>query len=277
MGDNIFYRKWEVEKPRATLYIVHGLGEHCGRYEHVAEWFNEHNVAVYSGDYPGFGRTPGKRGHVESFVQLLDAIEHGWEQMRSEHPQVPHFMLGHSLGGLLVTEFLLSRSQNADIAGAIISSPGYRAGFEIPAWKDRLGKMLTPLFPGLAIPSGLPATAISRDPQVVEAYLADPYVHDKVSLRFYAEMNQTMKDIFERVQHFPTALPVYWIQAGADQLVDKKAAKEYYDLLPIHPMRKYKEWPGLYHELLNEPEKEEVLKDIWVFIQEVMDKAEATV
>lgn len=270
MKQNVFYRKWEVEHPQATLYIVHGLGEHSGRYEHVAQWFNTRGVAVYSGDLPGFGQTPGQRGHVDSFETILDAIDQGWKRMVEEHPNLPHFLLGHSMGGLLVTEYLLTMSKKTPMTGVIITSPGYRPVFEIPAWKNALANLLTPLVPSLALPSGLPVQGISRDPEVVHNYQADPHTHDKVSLRFYQEMNRVMKTIYERVSDFPADLPVYWMTAGADQLVNTKATKEFYDLLQPHPMRKYKEWPDLYHEIMNEPEKEEVLSEIWSFMQDVM-------
>ncbi len=272
MSSDLFYRKWEVESPKAALYIVHGLGEHSGRYQHVAGWFNARGVAVYSGDYPGFGRTKGKRGHADSFATILDSIEQGWRNMCAELPQVPHFIPGHSLGGLLVTEFLLSRSSDKQIEGAIITSPGYRAAFEVPAWKNTLAKILTPLFPSLAIPSGLPVDAISRDPEVVREYIADPLVHDKVSLRFYEQMNQQMASIFTRVEQFPLDMPVYWMQAGADRLVDPQAARQFYNLLPEASHRHFKQWEGLYHEILNESEKEEVLQEIWAFLEPLMNR-----
>lgn len=272
MSIDLYYRKWDVAEPKAALYIVHGLGEHCGRYQFVAEWFNARGIAVYSGDYPGFGRTTGKRGHVDSFEQLLDAIEQGWSNMVAEHPNVPHFILGHSLGGLLVTEFLLSRSRDKDIDGAVITSPGYRAAFEVPAWKNKLAKILTPLFPSSALPSGLPVDAISRDTEVVQAYIADPLVHDKVSLRFYEQMNQRMASIFARTSQFPLHIPVYWMQAGADRLVDPSAAREFFHLLPEASHRKFKEWEGLYHEILNEPEKEQVLQEIDAFFAPLMHR-----
>lgn len=272
MGKDFFYREWEVDRPRAAIYIVHGVGEHCGRYEHVARWFNQHGVAVYSGDYPGFGRTAGKRGHVDSFATILDAIEQGWRTMVTRHPDIPHFLLGHSLGGLLVTEFLLTRANRAQIDGAIITSPGYRPAFDIPAWKKQLAKLLTPLFPSLALPSGIPVSSLSRDTKVVQKYTEDPFTHDKVSLRFYAEMNRLMASVFERIDHFPSDLPVYWMQAGADLIVDPKAPKEYFDLLQPHPQRKYKEWADLYHEILNEPEKEDVLGEMYSFMQDIMQQ-----
>lgn len=277
MSSEIYYHEWEADHPRAALYIVHGVGEHCGRYEHVADWFNQHGVAVYSGDYPGFGRTPGRRGHVDSFESILDAIEQGYGKMVEKHPHIPHFLLGHSLGGLLVTEFLLTRDNDANIDGAIITSPGYRHAFDIPTWKKQLAKLLTPLFPSLALPSGIPLSSLSRDADVVQKYEEDPLTHDKVSLRFYQEMNRVMASVFERIDQFPSDLPVYWMQAGGDTIVSPDATKEYFDLLPPHPQRRYKEWPDLYHEILNEPEKEEVLGEIWSFMQEVMQNKSSSI
>ncbi len=277
MNHEIYYREWEVDKPRAALYIVHGVGEHCGRYEHVADWFNQHGVTVFSGDFPGFGRTTGQRGHVDSFTTILDAIGQGWSKMVAKHPDIPHFMLGHSLGGLLVTEFLLSRAQDARVDGAIITSPGYRPAFDIPAWKKQLAKLLTPLFPSLALPSGIPLSSLSRDADVVQKYEEDPFTHDKVSLRFYQEMNRLMSSVFERADQFPQDLPVYWMQAGGDLIVNPKATKEFFELLPQYPQRRYKEWPHLYHEILNEPEKEDVLYEIWSFMQEIMQQKSSSI
>lgn len=268
MAEHIYYRQWEVDEPRAVLYIVHGLGEHCGRYDAVANWFNERGVSVYSGDYPGFGRTAGKKGHVDSFEQILSAIHNGWQKMIDQHPSIPHLLLGHSLGGLLVTKFLYDYGHSSQIDGVLISSPAYRPSIEIPTWKKKLAQFLTPIVPSLTIPSGLPADAISRDHNVVERYKSDPYVHDKVSLRFYAQMTQLMQDVVTHTDRLPMDIPIYWMQAGADKLVDPLGTKEYFEKLPAAPHRKFKMWDGLYHEILNEPEKEQVLQEIWAFFTE---------
>lgn len=268
MSGQIYYRQWEVAEPKAVLYIVHGLGEHCGRYDAVAKWFNERGVAVYSGDYPGFGRTAGKKGHVDSFEEILAAIRNGWKQMVNRHPDLPHLLLGHSLGGLLVTKFLYELGHTETIDGVIISSPAYRPSIEIPAWKKRLAQFLTPIVPGLTIPSGLPAEAICRDVHVVERYKSDPYVHDKVSLRFYALMNEVMQEVNTNWEQLPMDIPIYWMQAGADKLVDPAGTKAYFDKIPPAPHRKFKMWDGMYHEILNEPEKEQVLNEIWDFFTE---------
>lgn len=275
MVGDVFYRKWDVEHPRAILYIVHGLGEHCGRYEDVARWFNARGVAVYSGDYTGFGQTKGKRGHAKSVKQIIDVIIQGIRYMIADHPDTPRFILGHSLGGLLATELLLTRSYDVHMDGAIITSPGYRPAFEIPAWKNMLAKILTPLMPSLALPSGLPVEGLSRDAKVVSAYIVDPLVHDKVSLRLYQEINRTMDSVFQHAHELPPDLPIYWMQGEADSLVDPTGAKQFFDLLPTHPLRKYKGWEGLYHEILNEPEKEQVLEEIDRFLEQVIPRVHA--
>lgn len=268
MEKEIFYRKWEVSSPCYALYLVHGMGEHCGRYEHVAKFLNERGVAVYSGDLPGYGRTPGRRGDVASFGEITEAVFNGWKRMCAETPSIPHFLLGHSMGGLTVLHLLLTHGEEVKPDGVILSSPALKTKVAIPRWKERLAKVLTPILPTLTLPSGISSTDVSRDPQVVEGYGKDPYVHSLISLRMYGEFTRTMADVFANAEKLPSGFPFLVMQAGADLLVDPATTKAFAGRIPSHPGHRYKEWPQLYHEILNEPEKEEVMEEMWRFMQE---------
>ncbi len=270
VNNNQFYQKWTVANNYAALYIVHGLGEHSSRYAHLARWLNDRGISVYTGDLPGFGRSPGKRGDVKSFDQLEVAVLNGIDNMKRENQNRSIFLYGHSLGGLITTHIVLTKGTTLNINGVILSSPAFNTAVKVPAWKEMLAKLLTPIFPTLALPSGLPPTYLSHDQEVINAYQTDKYVHSLVSLRFYQEFKRVMQEVRENSNKFPANLPLYIMQSGDDRLVDIQATRDFFRSLETHPLRWYREWEGLYHELHNEPEKETVFQEIERFIQEVI-------
>ncbi|WP_052329721.1 alpha/beta hydrolase [Thermicanus aegyptius] len=270
-GD-LFYRQWKVSNPIGALYLIHGLGEHCGRYEHVARFLNGQGISVYSGDLPGFGRTKGRRGDASSFHELTEAVLNGWNEMNKETVGIPQFLLGHSMGGLVSLHLLITHGKEVKPDGVILSSPALKSKVEVSRWKEGLAKLLTPLFPKLTLPSGISPSSVTKDPEVVKKYGKDPYVHSFLSLRFYQEFNRTMAFVLEKAGDFPAGIPLMIMQAGEDLLVDAEAAKEFMKKIPHHSLHEYKEWPGLYHEILNEQEKEKVMEEMWKFIERVMSR-----
>lgn len=273
MKREIFYQQWKAEKPIAGIYLIHGLGEHSGRYEHVAKFLNGRGVSVYTGDLPGFGRTKGRRGDVASFRLLTEAVWEGWQGMLEETVELPHFLLGHSMGGLLTLHLLLTFGE-VKPDGVILSSPALISRVAVPRWKQKLADLLTPIFPTLTLPSGISPASVSRDLNIVEASKRDPYNHPLVSLRFYRDFTRTMEEVLGSIERLPKGAPFLVMQAGDDQLVDPKGAREVAHRLPPHPLHQYIEWPGLYHEILNEPEKEEVMARIAEFIDRVLESKE---
>ncbi|TNE56806.1 MAG: alpha/beta hydrolase [Bacteroidetes bacterium] len=245
-------RYWPVDHPIAVITLVHGLGEHTGRYDHVADWFNSRSVSVLGYDHQGFGRSGGKRGHVRSLDALLDDIGQALGETARRQPDVPHFLYGHSMGGNLVLNYLFRRFP--DLAGVISTGPWVRLAFPAPLVKVLAGRLLHRLLPALQMPNGLDPTRISRDPAVVDAYTSDPLVHDQLSLMAGIQL----LDAANWLDRFSgeTPLPVLLQHGGADQITSASATHALAGRLSGRV--DHREWPDLYHEIHQEAEKEEV-------------------
>ncbi|MBE3594328.1 MAG: alpha/beta hydrolase [Candidatus Carbobacillus altaicus] len=274
------WRAWLAENPRAALYIVHGLGEHAGRYEKTAGALNRHGISVFSQDLPGFGRTSGRRGDVKSFDILLDTVTEGMRRIAQNVPEVPRFLLGHSLGGLLALAWVMGEKDGMrapfinELRGVLLSSPALAIKQPPPPWQDRLARVLARIWPTLTLSTGISSRSLSHDPDIVHAYDRDPYVHRFISLRFYRQFQETMAWVRTHPEALPRHLPVLMMQAGWDQLVDSSALVQFYETvkrLRNASQDEEKElkliiWEDWYHELLNEPESDQVIAAIVDFI-----------
>lgn len=243
---------WPVEQPKAVMTLVHGIGEHIGRYEHVARWFNQNKIAVIGYDHQGYGQSEGRRGHAKNLEVLLNDIGQALEETRKLYPGVPHFLYGHSLGGNLVLNYLFRRKPQ--LAGVIVTAPWIRLAFPAPFLKVLVGRLLRRFTPSFRLPNGLAVQFISHDPAVVEAYKNDPLVHDQLSVAAGIELLDA--SIWLDQYQGTTTIPLLLQHGGGDKLTSPEATKTLADRLsgPVT----HREWPGLYHEIHNEPEKEEV-------------------
>lgn len=274
------WRVWPVEAPRAALYIVHGLGEHAGRYMKTAERLNQHRISVWSQDLPGFGRTAGRRGDVRRFDRMYDTITHGVEKMVETLPNVPYFVLGHSLGGLLALAWVMKGQVGSfapvirRLRGLILSSPALSLKHAPPLWQDRSARLLSWIWPTFTLSTGISANVLSHDPEIVRDYDTDPYVHRSISLRFYRQFQETMAWVRLHPETLPHQLPLFMMQAGDDQLVEPKALQTFYEMQKrIRAAKgvdaaelKLVVWEGWYHELFNEPESDQVIAAMVDFI-----------
>lgn len=260
-GPRLFRRAWLPERPEHVLAVVHGYAEHSGRYEALARWFGERGFAVHAYDQRGHGRSSGRRGHAESFEVLLDDLDAFLEHVREAHPELPLTLLGHSLGGLVALAFLAERRPR--LASAVASGPALAIGESVSGVRRAVARALGRVAPRLALPSGLDARGISRDPQVVEAYLADPLV-------FRTTTSRLAVALFDGAARTAAAagaveVPLLLVHGEADPLCPVEASRRFHAELraPGSALRVY---PELYHEVFNEPERETVLEDVraWV-------------
>lgn len=245
---------WPVNHPQAVIALVHGQGEHSGRYEQFAQWYARHDIAVMAFDQQGHGKSGGVRGHVRNLDAYLDDIGLLLEKTASRYPGVPVFLYGHSMGGGEVLCYVLRRTPV--IAGAIAASPLIRLAFEAPALKVAAGRLLRKIMPALTLPTGLAAHLISRDPEVVKAYQADPLVHGKVS----AAGGITLLDMSEWLDSFSgvVTIPLLVMHGSADKITSAAASRAF--VSRIAGEVSWQEWPGLWHETHHEPEKEKVFE-----------------
>jgi len=256
-GVEIFGQGWEPDagSPKAVICLVHGLGEHSSRYAHVAEAFTREGYALFTSDLRGHGRSAGARGHINSIEDFMKDIDSLFQQTRERYPGLPTILYGHSLGGILVLHYTLKRKPAVE--GVIATSPGLHNELENQPVKVMAAKILGAVIPAVAIPSGLDPKSISRDPKVVDAYVNDPLVHDRISLGFGREMLGVNKWTLEHASEFPA--PLLLLHGKADSLAFSSSSAEFADALKGRDCT-ISLWDGGYHELHNDLEQAEVFK-----------------
>ncbi len=256
-GDGIkfFIQGWEPDAaPKAIVCLVHGLGEHVGRYAHVGDAFSKVGYVLAGFDQRGHGKTGGARGHTPSYDRLMDDIADFISLMGKRYPGLPRFLYGHSLGGNEVLNFALRRKP--DIKGVISTGPLLKLAFEPPAFQVFLGRAMNNIAPGFTQKSGLDTNALSRDSKVVDAYVADPLVHDKISARLFVGMYEAGLWAYDHAAEFP--LPLLLMHGTGDRITSAKASEEFANRAGKDVT--WRGWNGFYHEIHNEPEKADVLK-----------------
>ncbi len=254
-GINLYVCEWLPDGPPESLVLlVHGLGEHSGRYQHVAEFFTRNSIALFSFDLRGHGRSGGVRGHAASYDAIMGDIDAFLKQIGKRFPSTPLFLYGHSLGGNLVLYHLLNRKST--LTGAIVTSPGLRTAEEVPGWKVALGKILYSLVPSFQMDNGLDVTGLSRNQAVVDAYQADPLVHPKVSARLGMDLIENGRSILAKAASLE--VPTLLMVGSADRIIEPQAVREF--AAGAGKMVNFREWPEGYHELHNDLEQAAILQ-----------------
>ena len=242
---------------RALILLAHGLGEHSGRYTYLAKHCTDRGFAVFAVDHYGHGKSEGLAGHVERFSVYLDGIRALLGLVRDEHPEVPVFLLGHSMGGLIAAAFL--RESQEGLRGCVLSGPAFTseaAPSAVVLWINRLLSFLTPTVPV----TGLDPAGVSRDPEVVRAYVSDPLVHHgKMTARLVAEMMATMRTTLAGAAD--VKLPLLIMHGEADVLTSPEGSRKFHAHAASSD-KTLKLYPELYHEIFNEPERDAVLADM---------------
>lgn len=256
-GLSLYAQGWQPEGDlRGVVCLVHGLGEHSSRYPHLAEALNGAGYAVMAFDLRGHGKSEGKRGHFPSYEVILDDVGLLIDDARERYPALPCFLYGHSLGGGLVLNYALKRKPQLD--GVISTAPALRLGFEPPAVKVALGRAMDKIWPAFVQPSGLDTKALSRDPNVVQAYELDPLVHDRASARLFVGFYEA--GLFALDHAAELSLPLLLMHGAGDTITSPEASKEF--AADAGKMCTLKIWDGLYHEIHNEPEQGDVFATV---------------
>jgi len=257
-GTRIYYQSWmPPRKAKAVLVIAHGIGEHSGRYAHVADYFTKRNLAVWACDLRGHGKSGGKRGHVDNFDDYLADLGQMIRIARDHSPGVKTFLLGHSLGGLIAP--LYAEKYPSDLNGIIASGPALREKMKISPVTAFMGKTFSRLMPTFTTGTGLDPNLLSHDKEVVKKYLEDPLVHKVATARWFTEYRRAQEETMRLAGEL--TLPCLIIQGGADGIIDPTVATELYKRIR-GPDKTLKVYDGFYHESLNEIGKESVLADI---------------
>ena len=250
-GLQLTLRDWPLADPaavRAQVLIVHGLGEHSGRYEHVAQQLNSWGYAVRSFDLWGHGLSDGERGSMRDEHALLDdlaaVVDHTRKTMQPGQSLV---LLGHSLGGLVAARFVSLRMRPID--ALVLSSPALDTGLN--AFQKLLLATLPGIAPNLRVGNGLQVKYLSHDPAVVAAYQADPLVHDRICARLALFIAQAGREVLAAAPQWNT--PTRLLFAGQDKLVSPQGSRDFLKLAPGAIVQSLC-FEALFHEIFNEAE-----------------------
>ena len=261
-GLALYAHTWgDPRASRAAVVLVHGLGEHCNRYGHVAQALVSEGLYVLGFDQRGHGRSPGKQGWIPSYEQPLDDIAVALECAQTDAPDLPLFLYGHSLGGLEVLHYGLARKTK--LQGVIATSPALM--ISTSTLNRIMAALMKHLAPNMIVANGLDASALSRDPLVVQSYQQDPLVHDKVSVRLGSYMMDVGRYVLDHAAEW--SLPLYLAHGTADRICHFEGSAQFAaragETVTFCP------WEGLYHETHNELNKEEVIQAMldWINAQ----------
>jgi len=253
---------WQPKtNPKAIIILVHGMGEHIGRYEKsVIPHLVKNDFAVVGYDQFGHGKTTGKRGHNPNYDAVLCCITKVIVQSNSIFKSIPLFLYGHSMGGNVVLNYVLRRKH--PFKGVIATSPFLKLAFKPPAWKLSLGKILQKLAPSITMLNELNPNDISRIPAEVEAYISDPLVHNKISPNYSIKFIETGAWALEHADDLK--VPTLLLHGTGDKIIDYKATKEFSK--NSNGMAEIKLFEGGYHELHNDLCRDEMINTIidWI-------------
>ncbi|WP_445168046.1 lysophospholipase [Mycolicibacterium sp. Dal123E01] len=262
-GVRIVYDVWTPDtEPRGVLVLSHGLGEHARRYDHVAQRFGQAGLITYALDHRGHGRSGGKRVRVKSINEYTGDFDTLVKIATSEHPGLKRIVLGHSMGGGIVFAWGVDHPGAFDLM--VLSGPAVSAHTGVPPAKLLLGKAVGSLLPNLPVEE-LDANAISRDPEVVAAYNADPLVHHgKIPAGIAKALVSVSETMPQRARELTAPLLV--VHGELDTLVPASGSELLVDCVGSSDVH-LKVYPGLFHEVFNEPERDRVLDDVTAWIE----------
>lgn len=253
----IYYQSWRPESVKAFMVVAHGLAEYSGRYKHVAEHFSNKGVAFYAIDHRGHGLSEGDRGYVDSFDDYVEDLDTFIDMVKEKEKGKKLILLGHSMGGTIALLYALKNPKKVDYL--ILSSPALRLASDIDAGTMKMLEELAKTNPKQEIPNQIDPYTLSHDKKVCEAYANDPKVFKTITAKLLVEFLKAMNRIFENADKLE--VPTLLLVAGEDKLVNPKGSMELAKKVKQKDFT-MKVYENMYHEILNELEKEKVLKDI---------------
>lgn len=253
----LFYRCYGSGRGKGSLVIVHGLGEHSGRYDEFAKFLSARGWRVYCYDQRGHGKTPGIRSYVENFEVLVEDLRAFIAFVTARENRKKPFLMGHSFGGQVVINYLAQYP--SEVRGAVLSAPNIQLAMKVPWLKRTLGRLVSSFLPSLSVPNDIDPKWISRDRKVVQQYQEDPLVQNRVTLSLGSELLENLDKVPSLAPKIKT--PILLFQGSADRVTDPEGTKLFFQKIPIKD-KKLKIYPGFFHEALNEQGKQQVYRDV---------------
>jgi alpha-beta hydrolase superfamily lysophospholipase len=256
-GINLYYQTWQpTDLPKASIGIIHGLGSHSGWFQSIAEALATQGYAAYCLDLRGHGRSPGQRAYINHWSEFRGDIEQFCQLMMMQHPNVPCFALGHSLGAIILLDVALHTSQ--PLSGLMLMAPSLNPS-GVPAWRLIAGQILSWVYPRFSLDTGIPQTAGSRNPDIITAYTQDPLRHRRGTARLVSEFLKTIRWIDANLSQLQ--IPVLVLHGGKDIVTPSANSRELFERMAIVD-KEYREYPDAYHDLHNDLDMSKVVGDI---------------
>ncbi|MGJ3235090.1 lysophospholipase [Marivirga sp.] len=246
----------QADNPDKIILIVHGHGEHAGRFEEVAEYFNNKDISVMALTLRGHGNSEGKKGHAPSMNQLLTDIEYFIRFVRVDFLNADLYLYGHSMGGNLVLNYL-AKDQSNEIKAGIATSPWIKLAFEPPNWKVNLGKWVADIFPGLIQSTGLKAEDISSLKEEVQKYNDDPLVHSKISAKLFTSIMKGGDYLIHNIHKFKH--PIFLAHGQKDKIISHDATAAF---AKDSRLFTFKSYPDSKHEIHHDVDFENLMTAI---------------
>ena len=257
-------RVWCAERPRATVAIVHGIGEYSSRYTALASELVKARFTCVALDLPGHGEATGPRGDIPSWEQVRDqfvpAMFNAPRGLPDQSAALPRILLGHSMGGLMALDYALTHPR--ELSALVVSAPALRSAMP-PWWKLALAQLARVAAPSSGFPNGLDTTGLSRDPEVLKAYTQDPRVHHQISPRLYFALLEARSRCQRSARQL--AVPTLMIQGMSDRVIDPKGALEFAGAAP-HGMIRFVTLKDAYHEVFNDLGREAMIRDMLAWL-----------
>lgn len=253
-GIKLFYRYWVPDKCQQILCIIHGHGEHSGRYSRISNFLMDHKTGVFCPDLRGHGKSQGKKGHAKSMEILLSDIEEMLKVARVYDLRSPIYLMGHSMGGNLVANYMIA-NDSKEISGFILSAPWIRLRFNPPPWKLALGRYMNRIWSSFPSKSGLNPNHISRIKSEVEKYLEDPLIHNRITASLYSVISTGGEKILADGALIKKPGLVY--HGTGDEITDWKASMEF---ASKNKLIEWKAIEGAYHEPHHDLARDEAYK-----------------
>jgi alpha-beta hydrolase superfamily lysophospholipase len=258
----LFYQAWlpPTGRPRLVILNLHGLGDHSGLYPNLASHFPPRGVAIYAYDMRGNGRSPGQRAYLRSWHEYREDLHAFVSRVQEWEADVPLFLMGNSLGGLVVLDYALHHPEG--LTGVIAAAPPLgRLG--VPRFLMSLGRVMSRLVPRFSLQVGMDLSGLARDPSLVEAVLSDPLFHRRGTARLSTEVTGAIARVHQGAADL--SLPLLILHGSADRMVPPDGSREFFAKVR-HPDRTLLEYPGAYHSLFADLGHEQVLGDLerWV-------------
>jgi lysophospholipase len=272
-GIEIFFQKWLVEKAKAVIILVHGLGEHSGRYDNLLNKLSGKKFSVFAIDHRGHGKSDGKKGHIDSFMDYVYDLKLFLEFIKEENKGLPVIIYGHSMGGVVAAKYAMTYPD--DLSMLVLSSPAFESTVKIPQWKTAVASFFSSRISSLPFANGLSASDLSHDSNTVSAYENDPFVHNKITARWLVEFIRAGQECLSGAGSFRKPLLVF--HGKEDNIADYKAAERFYNSVSS-AVKKLFLYEGLYHETINEipEEREKVLAEVTGWIVKNIDTTGST-